>query len=464
MKKVFLTIILAAAATSCVGLKEYQRPQNLFDNNSYVENQSEKYEITQAIPWQQIFTDPQLQKHISLALAQNYDLKTAYQNILQAEAYLQQSRAAVLPGISAGPEYSLSTPSQNSGTNSLLNGTRRYIHNFGVSADLQWEIDIWGRLSSLAKARLADVQRAVWAQNAIKSDLVAAVAGTYYQLQALDSQKKIFQEAIRLRQRNLEVSRALKIAGILTEVAVQQSEALLRNAEAQLVSNEAQIKIQENALNILMGQVGNPVGREDLNGDSNQQQMITSVPTAILENRPDVRQAEAQLISIFHLTNAARAAFYPTLSLTGSTGIQASAIDNLFSGKSLFANVVSGLTAPIFNRRQIRTAYEVSQASQQIAYLNFRKTLLSAGQEVSNALANYDAQEKIINLKTREIENNRKSVDYSQQLVNYGMANYLEVLNASVNLTNAQLQLINAQYAKLRAKTDLYQALGGGWQ
>lgn len=296
MKKVFLTLSLAVAATSCVGLKEYQRPQNLFDNNAFVQNQNINSENIPALPWRQIFTDAQLQKHISLALEQNYDLKTAYQNLLQAEAYLQQSRAAFLPGVSAGPEYSLSTPSQNSGTNSLLNGTRRYIHNFGVSADLQWEIDIWGRLSSLSKARLADVQRAIWAQNAVKSDLVAAVATTYYQLQALDSQKKIFQEAIRLRQRNLEVSQALKIAGILTEVAVQQSEALLRNAEAQLVSNEAQIKIQENALNILMGQMGQPVAREELNVENNGQQMMTSVQATMLENRPDVRQAEAQLI------------------------------------------------------------------------------------------------------------------------------------------------------------------------
>ena len=175
-------------------------------------------------------------------------------------------------------------------------------------------------------------------------------------------------------------------------------------------------------------------------------------------------QSEYNFMSAFELTNVAKAQFYPSLRIGGSGGIQSSDIDKLFSANSLFATLVGNLTQPILNQRQIRTNYEVSLANKEKAYLNFRKTLLTAGKEVSDALKVYDAQDAFINLKRKELVAYQKSVEFSQELVNYGMANYLEVLNASVNSLNAELNISNAEYAKMKAGVELYQALGGGWR
>ena len=174
--------------------------------------------------------------------------------------------------------------------------------------------------------------------------------------------------------------------------------------------------------------------------------------------------SEYDLMAAFELSKAAKAQFYPTLRITGSGGVQSLDIDHLFSANSLFANVVGGLVQPILNQRQIRTNYEVSLANKEKAYLNFRKTLLNAGKEVSDALKVYQSQDKFIDLKKKELTAYKKSVEYSQELVNYGMANYLEVINASVNSLNAELNISNAEYAKMKAGVELYQALGGGWK
>jgi outer membrane protein TolC len=152
------------------------------------------------------------------------------------------------------------------------------------------------------------------------------------------------------------------------------------------------------------------------------------------------------------------------LKITGSGGIQSLDIDHLFSVNSLFASVVGGLAQPILNRRAIKTNYEVSLANQETAYLNFRKTVLTAGKEVSDAIRVFSVQDSYIDLKQQELNAYKNSVEYSQELVNYGMANYLEVLNASVNSLNAELNISNAQYSKMKAAVDLYQALGGGWK
>ena len=183
-----------------------------------------------------------------------------------------------------------------------------------------------------------------------------------------------------------------------------------------------------------------------------------------MANRPDVKQAEFNLINAFELTNAAKAQFYPSLRITGSTGVQSVDIDKLFSANSVFANVLVGLAQPILNKRQIRTNYEVNLANQERAYLNFRKTILNAGNEVSDALKMYNAQDQFIAFKKKELSAYDKSVEFSQELVNYGMANYLEVLNANVNKLNAEINIANAQYTKLQAGVELYRALGGGWR
>jgi outer membrane protein TolC len=239
---------------------------------------------------------------------------------------------------------------------------------------------------------------------------------------------------------------------------------LVFNAKSLLIDIDTQIQLLENTMSLLMGEPSHTIERSTLESQSLPIDVKLGYPAQLLANRPDVMQAEYNLINAFELTNSAKAQFYPTLRLTGSGGVQSVDIDHLFSVNSLFANVVAGLAQPILNRRAIRTNYDVSLANQETAYLNFRKAVLTAGKEVSDAIRVFSVQDSFIELKQKELNAYKNSVEYSQELVNYGMANYLEVLNASVNSLNAELNIANAEYSKMKAAVELYQALGGGWK
>ena len=462
--KIILIFFVSFLVVSCHTRQNYQRANDVVDEKLFRTDALPKDSLSMAnLSWKEIFTDAVLQKHIAKALENNLDIRMALQNIASAEAYLKQSKAAYQPTISVGPDYSFNTSSLNTQFGQIV-GERRYINQFDITANLGWELDLWGKLKGQEKAQYAAYLSSVAAHQNVKSNLVASIATAYYQLLAFDEQKKIFSNTIEIRKKNLETTKALKEAGIVSEVAVQQSEALVYNAEASLVTLDIQIQMLENTISLLMGEPSHEIERTSLSTQNFALNTDLGYPSALLANRPDVKQAEFNLINAFELTNAAKAQFYPSLRITGSTGVQSVDIDKLFSGNSVFANVLVGLAQPILNKRQIRTNYEVSLANQERAYLNFRKTILNAGNEVSDALKMYNAQDQFIAFKKKELSAYDKSVEFSQELVNYGMANYLEVLNANVNKLNAEINIANAQYTKLQAGVELYRALGGGWR
>ena len=462
--KIILIFFVSFLVVSCHTRQNYQRANDVVDEKLFRTDALPKDSLSMAnLSWKEIFTDAVLQKHIAKALENNLDIRMALQNIASAEAYLKQSKAAYQPTISVGPDYSFNTSSLNTQFGQIV-GERRYINQFDITANLGWELDLWGKLKGQEKAQYAAYLSSVAAHQNVKSNLVASIATAYYQLLTFDEQKKIFSNTIEIRKKNLETTKALKEAGIVSEVAVQQSEALVYNAEASLVTLDVQIQMLENTISLLMGEPSHEIERTSLSTQNFALNTDVGYPSALLANRPDVKQAEFNLINAFELTNAAKAQFYPSLRITGSTGVQSVDIDKLFSGNSVFANVLVGLAQPILNKRQIRTNYEVSLANQEKAYLNFRKTILNAGNEVSDALKMYNAQDQFIAFKKKELSAYDKSVEFSQELVNYGMANYLEVLNANVNKLNAEINIANAQYTKLQAGVELYRALGGGWR
>ena len=462
--KIILIFFVSFLVVSCHTRQNYQRANDVVDEKLFRTDALPKDSLSMAnLSWKEIFTDAVLQKHIAKALENNLDIRIALQNIASAEAYLKQSKAAYQPTISVGPDYSFNTSSLNTQFGQIV-GERRYINQFDITANLGWELDLWGKLKGQEKAQYAAYLSSVAAHQNVKSNLVASIATAYYQLLTFDEQKKIFSNTIEIRKKNLETTKALKDAGIVSEVAVQQSEALVYNAEASLVTLDVQIQMLENTISLLMGEPSHEIERTSLSTQNFALNTDLGYPSALLANRPDVKQAEFNLINAFELTNAAKAQFYPSLRITGSTGVQSVDIDKLFSGNSVFANVLVGLAQPILNKRQIRTNYEVSLANQERAYLNFRKTILNAGNEVSDALKMYNAQDQFIAFKKKELSAYDKSVEFSQELVNYGMANYLEVLNANVNKLNAEINIANAQYTKLQAGVELYRALGGGWR
>ncbi|MCB0516830.1 MAG: efflux transporter outer membrane subunit [Chitinophagales bacterium] len=413
--------------------------------------------------WKEIFADTLLQAYISKALSENIDVRIALKNMEIAEAYLQQANVNIAPTVALNPTITYSTSSLNTQFGQLI-GERRHLFQYGVGLQMNWEIDIWGKLLSERKAVAADYMRSVAGQQAVASQVVASLATAYFQLMAYDEQRDILLQNIDYRAQYITTSKALKEAGLLTEVAVKQAEAQLLNVKSRLLTTDYLIKTQENYLHLLMGESPDTLLRSKLSQTEISANIQTAYPIQLLANRPDVRAAEFELIKAFELTNVAQAQFYPSLTITGSTGLQSIDLDKLFSLHSIFANIVGGLTQPIFNQKRIRSNLAVRKSSEEIAYLNFRKSLLTATQEVSNALAAFETQSNIAALKQREYETFALATQFSEDLVNNGLGNYLDIILANERALNAQLEYIQARYAQLSAQVQLYRALGGGWR
>ena len=459
--KGFAVAFVALTLTACAGRKTYERPNVVNEKLFRTDNIPTDSLSSANVSWRNIFTDATLQGHINKALSNNLDVRVAMQNVASAQSYLKQSKAAQLPTLSVGTNYTRSTNSINAMGGM---GERTYNNLWDITGAASWETDIWGKLSAQRRASYASYLATVEAQKAVQSEVVATLATAYYQLLMLDEQKKVLEQTIDFRQKSLETTKSLKEAGSTTEVATKQIEALVYNAQAQLVTIGNSIWALENTICVLLGEEPHAIERTTLAEQQFPTEFKQGYAAKLLQNRPDVARAELSLRNAFELTNVARAAFYPTLTLSARGGISSTELDTWISAKSIFANFVAGLAQPILNRRQIRTQYEVQQIAQETALLNFKKAVLSAGKEVADAMQNFSTQTEFIELKTKEMKAYQEATDYSKQLFDSGMVNYLEVITAEVNRLNAELSVANAQFTRMQYGITLYKALGGGWR
>ncbi|WP_177761420.1 efflux transporter outer membrane subunit [Flavobacterium sp. I3-2] len=464
MKLIYRTASLALVAItlqSCIATKNYERPEMVIEENFRTENLPTDSLSMASLPWNEVFTDAKLQGYITYGLDNNMDIRTAIQNIEAAEAYATQGKMGYFPTLNIGGNYTHSVNSLNTQMGRII-GRRQRLDQFDITGSLAWEADVWGKITSQKKALQASYLQSVAAHQAVKTQLISSIATSYYQLLALDEQKKFTEETIDNRTKSLNTNIALKDAGVVTEVAVRQTEAQLINAKGLLLDIENNIKLQENILCLLLGDMPHAIERTTLAEQNLSIDTKIGVPAQLLANRPDVVAAEFSVMNAFEMTNVARASFYPTLRITASGGLQSVDASKLFDPSSFFANIVGGLAAPIFNRGQIRTDYKVSQTNQEKALINYQKAIYTASKEVSDALYTYEAMDKKIVLKEQEAANYLKAVEYSTELLNNGMASYIEVLTANESALNAQLNIATTKYTKLAAVVQLYKALGGG--
>lgn len=445
---------------SCFVAKDYDQPEVVEEEYFRTDNIEQDSLNIANISWKEMFTDPVLQDYISKGLENNIDIRIALQQIIAAEAYVKQGKAGYLPTINGNATFTHQELSQNSQFGSLFSSLDQY----QLSADLSWEADIWGKIRSQKRAFDASYLQSIAAHQAVKTRLIASIASTYYQLLSLDEQIKITEETVATRENSLETTKALKEAGNLTEVGVKQTEAQLYTAQGILIDLKNQERLLENTLSILLGEAPMQIERTELEDQVISTELYIGVPVQLLRNRPDVIAAEYNFMNAFELTNVAKSNFYPSLTLTATGGLQALDSGDLFSANSLFATVIGGLAQPILNGRRIKTEYEVSLAQQEQARLEFRQAILTASKEVSDALYSYEAATSKIDVKQKEYEAYGLATDYSEELLNNGLANYLEVLTARENALNSSLDLANAKYNQLKAMVDLYEALGGGWK
>jgi NodT family efflux transporter outer membrane factor (OMF) lipoprotein len=413
------------------------------------------------ILWPDLFTDTKLKGYINEALENNFDIRIALQQIIAAEAFMRQGRAGYFPTLSARSTATHQELSRNSQFGAFFNNA---IDQYEFSANLSWEADVWGKIRSDRRAARASYLQSMAAHRAVKTRLVAEIAATYFQLLALDDQFKVTLKTIENRERSLETIKALKDAGSVTQVAVDQTAAQLYNAQAFLVDLEQAIFISENAFGILLGKPGQPIDRTSLAEQNIETELGLGIPAALLGNRPDVIAAEFDFSNAFELTNVARSNFYPSLTLSATGGFQSLEFDKWFSSKSLFATLIAGLTEPVLNKRQIRTRFEVAKAQQEESLLNFKKTLLVAGQEVSNAMYGFQAESRKYEFRQNEVAALRQAELNSELLLNNGFGTYLDLLTARQSALNAELNAIDNRLGQLQAVISLYRALGGGWR
>jgi multidrug efflux system outer membrane protein len=462
VSKGVLVILMAFTLQSCFVAKDYERPKIVETQNLFRTDHLPTDSISMAdVSWKTLFTDVHLNHYIEEGLENNIDIRVALQQIIAAEAYYKQGKAGYLPSLNLKATMTHQELARNSQFGSFFNGA---LDQYELSGSLSWEADIWGKIRSNKRAFEAGYLKTVAAHQAVKTQLISSIAATYYQLLALDAQLDITKKTIETRESSVETIKALKDAGQVTQVAVDQNIAQYNNAKALQVDLEAAIFRTENTLSILLGKAPQQFERSSLTEQVIESDLKLGVPMTLLRNRPDVMAAEYNLIQSFELTNVARSNFYPSLTLTGSGGFQSLDLSELINTNSLFANLVGGVAQPIFNQRRIKTQYEVAKAQQEQALLNFKKSLLVAGNEVSNALYNYAAETKKFEFRQNEVEALRNAESNSEELLKNGYATYLDLLTARQSELSAELNVINSKLQQLLSVVNLYEALGGGWK
>jgi NodT family efflux transporter outer membrane factor (OMF) lipoprotein len=463
--KIIAAILLGVSLSSCLATKSYKEPEVETENLYPFEQVTLDSTTLANMPWQQLFKDPQLQNLIEEALQNNLELQSAIQQIRIAEANFFQGKMNMLPSLNAGASASYNEQSDNSVNfggnigNTSIPASERY----AVSLSSSWELDVWGKLTSTKKASYAALLQTEATRRAIQTALIANVANSYYRLLALDKQLEITKRTVQNRRQDVETVKSLKESGIVTSVSVQQSIANRYAAEVTVPELKQAITEQEHALSNLLGRAPGSIKRSSLSQQESIDSLATGLPAQLLRNRPDIIAAEHSFRQAFELSNNARAAFYPSFTLTAEGGYQSLQTEDLFQPGSIFYNLIGGLTQPIFNKGLNKARLKQRKAQQEQALLNLRSTVISASSEVSNSLNQFQNAEEKLEYRQQQLTALESAVEYSRELLQYGEANYTEVLTAQQTYLSAQLSNINDQLQQLTAGVNLYRALGGGW-
>jgi NodT family efflux transporter outer membrane factor (OMF) lipoprotein len=459
---VLLLAFLAIGFSSCRTYKNLPESPQAETQGIIRDGEENKGDTTTIgnIPWKEYFTDTKLQALIAEGLNTNIDLQIALNRIKQTEATLEMARAAFYPTLSAAAQVNHTRTSSADGGTKVL-GYYSNVTSVGFSAS--WEADLWGKLSNQSKAKYAGYLNSFEYRDLVQTTLISNIAKAYYNLLALDEQLKITKKTIALLEKSTQTMADLKEAGQQNAAAVEQSKALLYNTQISIPQLESQIRKQENALSFLLGRTPTGIDRDSIATQTVSDRLDYGVPAQMLAKRPDVKQAELSFRSAYALTSVAKANFYPSFTIsTANLGFAAGGFSDLFQPERVAAQIVAGLTQPIFYKRQLRGNLKIAQSQQEEALLYFKSVVLFAGQEVSDILYSYKASLSKNGYRDMQITSLTNAVDYTQELLTAGEANYTEVLTAQQSLLTARLNQVNDKLEQLTYSVSLYKALGGG--
>lgn len=449
MKKTILIIASICLLTSCGVYRKYERPEiqtdGLFQNNTVTDT------TTMAnVPWRELFTDTCLQHLISVALEHNTDLQVAYLKVEEAKAVVQKAKLSYLPSLGVNAEGGISK----------FDGTTARTYNIGAAAS--WELDIFGKMTAAKREAAAAFESSQAYRQAVQTGLISTVADSYYTLLMLDEQLKINAQTQESWNKTVRVLDALKRGGKSNEAAVLQARANLLSLENTAVSLRQSISETENALSSILAQPSRHIKRGLLDDQQFTDTLSIGVPVQLLSNRPDVRQAEFELARAFYATNVARSAFYPSITLSGTIGWTNNGGGVVTNPGQWLMNAIGSLVQPLFNRGANIANLKIAKAQQEEAKLLFQQSLFNAGQEVNDALVQWQSARKRISGGNSQVEILEEAVRKTELLMRHSNTTYLEVLTAQQSLLEAQTTLAKDRFDEIQAIINLYHALGGG--
>jgi multidrug efflux system outer membrane protein len=409
--------------------------------------------------WWDVFQDPELQRLIRTALKNNYDVRIAATRVLQAQAQLGITRADQLPSVGTGGAIT-------SQQNPQIGPIPAYEITQGqLTASAAYNLDFWGKYRRATEAARANLLANEWAQKEVTATLVADLAIAYFQLRELDLELEISKQTFNSRNESLQLTQTLEQHGINSLLDVRQSEQLVYTAATEIPDFERQIAQQENAISILLGNNPDDVPRgQKLTEQPHAPEVPSGLPSSLLERRPDVRQAEQNLIAANAQIGVARAAYFPQISLTGIAGYESPALTNLFTGPAGIWNLAASVSQPIFEGGRLKSNVRLARAQHEQILLTYEQTIQGAFRDVSNGLIAYRKNREFRIQQEHLLGSAQDAARLSEVRFKAGTTDYLEVLTNETNSFSAALGLAQAQANELIALVQLYQALGGGWQ
>jgi NodT family efflux transporter outer membrane factor (OMF) lipoprotein len=459
------TLLSGALLTSCTLGPNYTRPAVATPSAHRGAAAAEaSAESLADLKWFDLFRDETLTALVTAALKQNFELRIAAERVLQARAAFGITRADRFPEIGASAGVSAVRSSQTGASLAIPPGADSDVSYTQAGFTLGWELDVWGRLRRLNESARAQYLATEEARRGVITTLIADVTETYLLLRALDLELDISRRTREAATESLRLTEARRERGLAAGLDVRQAEQLLFTATGEIASLEREIAQTENALRLLLGQMPGDVPRgRPLEAFQAPPAVPAGLPSALLERRPDIRRVEQELVAANAQIGAAKAEFFPRISLTGFFGVQSRALTDLLSGPARMASAGLGATAPIFNAGRTRANVRLTEAIQREALVNYERVIHGAFRDVADALASHTKTSEQRVQQERLVEALRESSRLSTQRYLGGLDSYLPVLDAQRNLFQGELDLARLRQRELASVVQLYRALGGGW-
>ena len=429
---------------------------------------------TANIKWKDFFGDPDLLNLLDIAVVNNKEINIMMQRISVAQNEIQARRGEYLPFVNIGAGAGRDKVGQFTRSGAVEENLPvaegrdfpRYVGDFRFGLFSTWEIDIWKKLRNAKKVAVLEYMASKEGKNFLVTNLVAEVAHSYYELLALDNQLNNLEQNISIQQNGLEMVKQLQLYGRTSTLAVRRYEAEVAKNKSKLYELKQHITVVENRINFLLGRTPQSIQRASSSFmDFKPKMLKTGIPSQLLQNRPDIRQAELELAAAALNINVARANFYPSFSINAGVGFDAFALKYLINTPESLAVTIAGeLVAPLVNKNAIKAEYKNANAKQIQAAYEYEQRIIRAYTEVANQISNIDNLDKNYQLKTSQVEALVQSIDVANQLFKSARADYLDVLLAQRDTLDAKKDLIETKQKQIDAMVDLYKSLGGGWQ